>query len=182
MERVMQKLKIRISSHDSVVYIFKRFKLYDMKHIFKILVIALAIIVGFSQLSEARVKTKKSTHKTIRVNSKAVSELKSLLSKSNGMRFGTSKMMLTSAKYIDSQNVVEFRFTQHIFPKSEADDALLNDIADACITARKKALRSSSALIRAMQPLHPIIRDILYYPDGTECLRYTYSFNDLYVD
>lgn len=153
-----------------------------MNKILKILVITLSLILSFTQLNEAKVKTRRTYSRTTKVNSKAASELKKLLSKSDGMRFGNSNILMTSAKYIDSQNVVEFRFTQHIFPKSEADDALLNAIADACITARKKALRSSSALIRAMQPLHPIIRDILYYPDGTECLRYTYSFNDLYVD
>ena len=153
-----------------------------MNKILKILVITLSLILSFTQLNEAKVKTRRTYSRTTKVNSKAASELKTLLSKSDGMRFGNSNIIMTSAKYIDSQNVVEFRFTQHIFPKSEADDALLNDSADACITARKKALRSSSALIRAMQPLHPIIRDILYYPDGTECLRYTFSFNDLYVD
>lgn len=153
-----------------------------MNKILKILVITLSLILSFTQLNEAKVKKHHGSTRTTKIDSKAVAELKKLLSKSDGMRFGNSQMIMTSAKYIESKNIVEFHFTQRIFPKEEADDALLRDIANACRSARKKALRNSSALIRAMQPLHPIIRDILYYPDGTECLRYTYSFNDLYVD
>lgn len=104
------------------------------------------------------------------------------MAKTDGMRFGNSELQMTSSRYDEDENVVEFLFVQRIFPREEETPQLLKEMADASRCSRKKALRKTTTLIKLMEPLRPIIRDIVYYPDGDECYRYEFSFNDLYFD
>ncbi len=76
-----------------------------MNKILKILVITLSLILSFTQLNEAKIKKHHGSTRTTKIDSKAVAELKKLLSKSDGMRFGNSQMIMTSAKYIESKNI-----------------------------------------------------------------------------
>ena len=77
-----------------------------MNKILKILVITLSLILSFTQLNEAKIKKHHGSTRTTKIDSKAVAELKKLLSKSDGMRFGNSQMIMTSAKYIESKNFI----------------------------------------------------------------------------
>lgn len=108
-----------------------------------------------------------------------VTELKNVLG--NGVRFGNDKMTMKESFYYSSTNVVEFKFTQTIFTKeaAKADPSLVPGLVKSLSETRKKALRGSAPLMKAMAPLRPAVRDVLYYPDGTECCRYTMQYSDL---
>lgn len=108
-----------------------------------------------------------------------VTELKNVLG--NGVRFGNDKMTMKESFYYSSTNVVEFKFTQTIFTKeaAKADPSLVPELVKSLSETRKKALRGSAPLMKAMAPLRPAVRDVLYYPDGTECCRYTMQYSDL---
>ncbi len=108
-----------------------------------------------------------------------VTELKNVLG--NGVRFGNDKMTMKESFYYSSTNVVEFKFTQTIFTKeaAKADPSLVPGLVKSLSETRKKALRGSAPLMKAMAPLRPAVRDVLYYADGTECCRYTMQYSDL---
>ncbi len=118
---------------------------------------------------------------TANTSADPVNELKNVLKLGNGLKFGNDKMLMKEAFYYSSTNVVEFKFTQHIFSKeaAQADPTLVLELKKSLSETRKKALHGSASLMKAMAPLRPDVRDVLYYPDGTECCRYTIQYSDL---
>lgn len=124
----------------------------------------------------------KQSHTSDNKHDRAVSELKELLAKTDGMRFGSSKMVLTSSSYDEKNNVVKFRFTQRVFPHDEGTPELIKEISYAARETRKRALTEMTLLMRLMEPLRPTIRDIIYYPDGDVAYTYDIEYNDLYYN
>lgn len=115
-------------------------------------------------------------------HAQAVADLKKLLSKTEGMKFGSSEFYAYSAKYIESENVFEHKYKQSFLPKEDADPELLNDIKTVGIESEKKFITGNSTLIRLMTPLKPTIRCIVYYSDNTECLRFSIPYSDIYLN
>lgn len=112
----------------------------------------------------------------------AVAELNELLAKTEGIKFGSDEFYAFSAKYIESENVFEHKYKQSFLPKEDADPELLNDIKKVGIESEKKFIKDNATLIRLMTPLKPTIRCIVYYPDDTECLRFSFPYNELYLN
>lgn len=112
----------------------------------------------------------------------AVANLKSLLAKTNGMKFGSSDFEMTKSFYDEKANVVEFRFIQRVFPKTAETPELLKTITASLISTRKKGLQKTTPLIRAMEPLRPTIHDVVTYPDGSNCLSYNIPYNELFFE
>lgn len=88
---------------------------------------------------------------------------------------------MTDVFYFKYSNVVQFKFTQYIFPKEAAiaDPLLIPELTKSLIETRKQALRGITKLMNAMEPLKPKIRDVLYYPDGTKCCEYTFEYSEI---
>lgn len=114
--------------------------------------------------------------------SRSVAELMSFLSKAEGVKFGNSKMQQINVRYDEKTNVVEFTIIQQIFPRSEESPDLLKKVSAASRSTRKKALRDITKLVKMMEPLRPVIRDVVLYPDGEKCYSYDIPFNELFID
>lgn len=112
----------------------------------------------------------------------AVAQLKELLAKTDGMKFGDDKMALTRCNYDEKKNIVEFHYTQRVFTRSEGTPDLIAELTNTMRKSRKEAIKEITVLMRLMEPLRPTIRDIIYYPDGSVAYTYDIKYNDLYYN
>lgn len=124
---------------------------------------------GFSQTDYKELVQDQQTHNSDTKHDRAVAELKELLAKTDGMKFGDGKMALTRCSYDEKKNLVVFQYVQRVFTRSEGTPDLIAELKNSMRKSRKEAIKEISVLMRLMEPLRPTIRDIIYYPDGSAC-------------
>lgn len=153
-----------------------------MKIYIKFFVLALAMICSFSQITDAQVKGNNKTTISRSKHEQAVKNLKNMLSKTEGMKFGSKEFYSFSARYIESENVFEHKYIQSVFPKEAADKKLLSAVKQEGLRIEKNFIKKTTELLRLMNPLRPTIRCIVYYPDNTVCLRFSFPYDELYFN
>ena len=105
-----------------------------------------------------------------------------MLSKTEGMKFGSKEFYSFSARYIESENVFEHKYIQSVFPKEAADKELLSAVKQEGFRIEKNFIKRTTELLRLMNPLRPTIRCIVYYPDKTVCLRFSFPYDEIYFN
>ena len=138
--------------------------------------------IDFSQTDQKESVQDQQTHVADTKHDEAVAQLKELLAKTDGMKFGDDKMALTRCNYDEKKNIVEFHYTQRVFTRSEGTPDLIAELTNTMRKSRKEAIKEIKVLMRLMEPLRPTIRDIIYYPDGSEAYTYDIKYNDLYYN